>query len=109
MVLHQVTCHTVDLEGQLAGGRDDNGTRAVAWHELCPVQQLRTWDEVGQCLARACACVCGGEGGHVCVRVCEGEGMCVHACAYVRVCVCAYVCVGIGYMCRVRGGDRVHV
>ena len=54
VLLHQLACHAVDLHGQLPGGGDDQGPRAVAWLELGAVQQLHAGYEEGQRLARAC-------------------------------------------------------
>lgn len=54
VVLHEVPGHRVDLHGKLASGGYNNGTCAVAWHELGSVQQLQRGNQESQCLARSC-------------------------------------------------------
>lgn len=34
VMLHEVSSHRVDLHGKLPGGRNDNCSSTVSWHEL---------------------------------------------------------------------------
>ena len=51
VVFKEVAGHPVDLHGQLAGGGDDDGARAVPRHEFGVVHQLHAGDQKRQRLA----------------------------------------------------------
>lgn len=83
--MHQHSNTTTHLQGQLPSRSDDDGTRAVAWHELGSVQQLSSRNQERQRLARACA----GSSQHItpCQQRWDGAGLllCVVVCGFVRV------------------------